>query len=77
MTLKLTNSNFSGMKKNLNPLKNARERMGLSREQAAKLIDVHPMSFYFWERNEKTPKLKNLKKIKKVFNVEPSELLGI
>ena len=51
--------------------------MGLTRKQAAKLIDVHPMCFYFWERGEKTPKKENLSKIKEVFKVEPADVLGI
>lgn len=65
------------MTKTTNKLRLAREAKGLTRIEAAKIIDVSPMSFYFWERGEKTPNKKNMLKIKKAFDVEPIDMLGI
>ena len=53
------------------PLRTARIERGLSPDEAAKILNVHPMSIYFWESGKKLPKPPNLENIKKVFGVTP------
>jgi DNA-binding XRE family transcriptional regulator len=60
-----------------NPLKKIRVEKGLTVAQAAKILGVHHMSVYFWESWRKVPKRKNLKKIKKEFGIDPTEMMGL
>ena len=63
--------------KTQNPLKLARLRRGLTQSEAAALLGVALSSVYFWEAGRKLPKKENLIKIKKVFKVEPVDMLGL
>ena len=53
------------------PLKSARIKRGISPDEAAKILKVHPMSIYFWESGKKLPRPENLEKIEKVFGITP------
>lgn len=77
LTQKLTGGKSNIMKNTENILMKERKRRGLTVKQAARLLGVHHMSVYFWERGEKVPSKDNMLKIKKHFGIGASELLGI
>lgn len=58
-------------------IKSERVRLGLSREQAAAELDVHPNSLAAWEQGLAIPSGKNLVKLTHLFGCTPEYLLGM
>lgn len=62
------------MRKNM---KAERARCGLSAEEAAKKIGVHPNALLRWENEESEPLCSNLIKLAKLYDCSPDYLLGL
>lgn len=56
-------------------LRNARLEAGLTAEQAARKIGVHPNSLLMWERGETEPLGQSLIDLSKLYQKSPDELL--
>ena len=56
-------------------LRNARLEAGLTAEQAAQKIGVHPNSLLMWERGETEPLGQSLIDLSKLYQKSPDELL--
>ena len=50
-------------------LKEIRKERGLKQKEIAKLIGISPMAYSYYEREERQPDIKTLKKISELFNV--------
>jgi len=53
-------------------LKKKRKEKGLTQEDIAELIGVHPVSYARWESGDRQPKSKYLVKLSKILGVDPS-----
>ena len=58
-------------------IKSERVRMGLSQDDLAKAIDVHPNTIRAWESNASKPGSMNLIKLCELFNCYADYLLGL
>ncbi len=56
-------------------LRNARLEAGLTAEQAARKIGVHPNSLLMWERGKTEPLGQSLIDLSKLYQKSPDELL--
>lgn len=56
-------------------LRNARLAAGLTAEEAARIIGVHPNSLLMWERGETEPLGRRLLDLSKLYQKSPDELL--
>lgn len=56
-------------------LRNARLAVGLTAEEAARKIGVHPNSLLMWERGETEPLGRRLLDLSKLYQKSPDELL--
>lgn len=56
-------------------LRNARLEVGLTAEEAAQKVGVHPNSLLMWERGETEPLGKSLLKLSEIYQKSPDWLL--
>lgn len=56
-------------------LRNARLEAGLTAEQVAQKLGVHPNSLLMWERGETEPMGQSLLNLSKLYQKSPDELL--
>lgn len=64
------------MKQSMVPgLETLRRERGVSRAEFAELLGVHQASIYGWETGAWAPRLENLLKMARAFDVSPNDLL--
>lgn len=58
-----------------NRIKEVRKEKGITQAQLARLLNVTQGAIQFWENGEREPSFNTLRKVAKVLNCEPWELL--
>ena len=58
-------------------IRKARKARGLSIVEAAKLIGVEYMTYYYWDNGTTSPKTKDIPNVKKVLGLTTDQVLGL